>query len=102
MSKRYRITRALKENDLSNQTIPLEEAKQYFATQSDFAYTSLFTVQGPTSMSVEGNFFMWNYGGKQIPFRHYEGDIYVSGLDDAVVPRMQEIARDLEADVVEG
>ncbi len=104
MSKRYKITRSLRENDTENQTISLEEAKQYFQGQSDFTYTSLFTAtaKGQATVSIEGDFFMWNGGGKQIPFRHFQGDIYVSGTDDAVIPRMQEIARDLDADIVEG
>ena len=102
MSKRYRITRALQNDGSTVQTITLEECKQYFASQPDFSYTSVFTVAGATSMSIEGDFFMWSYGDTKIPFRHYEGDIYVSGNNEAVIPRMIEVASDLRADVVEG
>ncbi|WP_199613753.1 hypothetical protein [Paenibacillus alkalitolerans] len=102
MSQRYRITRTLQENGNSEQTITLEECKRYFASKPDFSYTSVFTVKGSTSMSIEGDFFMWSCGNKKIPFRHYQGDIYVSGTDKAVIPKMIEVAGELGADVLEG
>ncbi|MEV5029028.1 hypothetical protein [Paenibacillus sp. LPE1-1-1.1] len=102
MSQRYRITRALQENGDSVQTISLEECKRYFASQPDFSYTSVFTVTGSTSMSIEGDFFMWSYGDANIPFRYYQGDVYVSGTNEAVIPKMFEVASELEADVLEG
>lgn len=102
MSKRYRITRAIQEDGGAAQSISLEECKQYFESQPDFTYSSFFTVVGSTSMTIEGDFFMWSYGDIKIPFRHYDGDIYVSGSNDAVIPRMLEVASDLRADVVEG
>lgn len=102
MSKRYRITRALQENGNSEQTISLEECKQYFASKPDFSYTPVFTVTGATSMSIEGDFFMWSCNDTKIPFRHYQGDIYVSGTNEAVIPKMMEVAGELGADVVEG
>ena len=102
MSQRYRITRTLKENGNSVQAISLEECKQYFATKPDFSYTSVFTVKGSTTMSIEGDFFMWSHGETEIPFRHYQGDIYVSGTNEAVIPMMIEVAGELEADVQEG
>ncbi|WP_163857141.1 hypothetical protein [Paenibacillus elgii] len=102
MSKRYRITREFKENGASEQGISLEECKQYFSTKPDFAYTSVFTVTGATTMSIEGDFFMWTFGDSKIPFRHYQGDIYVSGSNEAVIPKMMEIAGELDADVLEG
>jgi len=102
MSKRYQITRALQENN-TDKSISLEECKQYFATQPDFTYTTVFKVKGEeATMSIEGDFFMWTYGEALIPFRYYEGDIYVSGANDAVIPRMMEIATDLAADIAEG
>lgn len=101
MSKRYRITRSLQENSHSEPTISLEESKELFASRSDFTYTSVFTVKGATSMSIEGDFFMWSYGEALIPFRHYQGEIYVSGNNDAVIPTMVEVASALRADVVE-
>ncbi|WP_141504649.1 hypothetical protein [Paenibacillus luteus] len=102
MSQRYRITRALQENENSPQTISLEECKMYFASKTDFAYSSVFTVTGATTMSIDGDFFMWSYGDKQIPFRLYQGDLYVSGTNEAVIPMMKEVASALEADVLEG
>ncbi|MDF2961277.1 MAG: hypothetical protein K0S39_3012 [Paenibacillus sp.] len=102
MSKRYRITREFQENGNSAQTITLEESKRYFMSKPDFSYTSVFTVTGNTSMSIEGDFFMWSYGDTKIPFRHYQGDIYVSGTNEAVIPKMIEVASELGADVLEG
>ncbi|GAA4829589.1 hypothetical protein GCM10023310_03170 [Paenibacillus vulneris] len=101
MNKRYRITRTLQDNNPSESTITLEECKQYFSSKPDFAYTSVFTVKGTTSMSIEGDFFMWSYGDAKIPFRHYQGDLYVSGTNEAVIPTMMEVASDLRADIVE-
>lgn len=100
MSQRYRITRSLQVNDNTEAVISLEECKQYFASKSDFTYTSVFTITGATTMSIEGDFFMWSYGDSKIPFRHYQGDIYVSGTNEAVIPRMMEVASDLRADIV--
>lgn len=102
MSKRYRMTRAMQNDGDSATTLSLEECKQYFASKPDFTYTSVFTVTGATTMSIEGDFFMWSYGDTTIPFRHYQGDIYVSGANEAVIPRMLEVASDLRADIVEG
>ncbi|WP_054027727.1 hypothetical protein [Bacillus sp. FJAT-28004] len=102
MSQRYRITRTLQDQGQSAQMITLEECKSYFATKPDFSYTSVFTVKGSTSMSIEGDFFMWSFGDTTIPFRHYQGDIYVSGTNEAVIPKMVEVASELLADVVEG
>lgn len=101
MSQRYRITRTLQDIGISEQTISLEECKQYFAAKPDFAYTPVFTVTGATSMSIEGDFFMWSYNDSKIPFRHYQGDIYVSGTNEAVIPIMIEVASELRADVLE-
>ncbi|MGG4142503.1 hypothetical protein ABEW34_05170 [Paenibacillus algorifonticola] len=100
MSKRYRITRVLQNNDSSALTISLEECKQYFASKPDFSYTSVFTVKGATTMSIEGDFFMWSCGEASIPFRHYDGDIYVSGTNDVVIPKVIEVASELIADIV--
>ncbi|WP_339315680.1 hypothetical protein [Paenibacillus sp. FSL R10-2734] len=102
MSKRYRITRAMQNDGDSAQSISLEECKEYFASKPDFSYTSVFTVVGATTMSIDGDFFMWSYGDTKIPFRYYQGDIYVSGSNEAVIPRMLEVASYLRADVVEG
>ncbi|CAH1195092.1 hypothetical protein PAECIP111891_00596 [Paenibacillus allorhizoplanae] len=102
MSQRYRITRSFQQNEQAEPSISLEECKEYFSTKPDFTYSSVFTVTGATSMSIEGDFFMWSYGEFKIPFRHYQGDIYVSGTNEAVIPKMLEVASELGADVAEG
>ncbi|WP_310828660.1 hypothetical protein [Paenibacillus pedocola] len=102
MNQRFRITRSMQDN-LPEQAITLEECKQYFASQSDFTYSQVFTIKGPESiMTIEGDFFMWRLGDGEIPFRLYEGDLYVALSAEAIVPKMLEIATDLRADVVEG
>ena len=52
-------------------------------------------------MSIEGDFFMWSCGDTKIPFRHY-GEIFTSGTNEAVIPKMIEVAGELGADVQEG
>jgi hypothetical protein len=103
MSQRYRITRSFQENGQLAKTISLEECKHYFASKPDFTYTSVFTVRGKgvTTMSIDGDFFMWSVGDIEIPFRHYQGDLYVSGTNEAVIPKMIEVASELRADVAE-
>ncbi|MDK8191077.1 hypothetical protein QP794_13365 [Paenibacillus sp. UMB7766-LJ446] len=102
MNQRFRITRSMQENN-AEQSISLEECKQYFSSKPDFAYSTVLTVQGPESvMSIDGDFFMWKYEDLQIPFRLYMGDLYVAIVNEAVVPQMIEVATDLRADVVEG
>ncbi|GBG07547.1 hypothetical protein PAT3040_02100 [Paenibacillus agaridevorans] len=102
MSKRYRITRSFQE-PAEAQEITLEECKKYFAAKPDFVYKSVYTVKGPgATMSIDGDFFMWSHGGLEIPFRHYMGDLYVAVTNEAVVPKMVEIASELRADLTEG
>lgn len=101
MSQRYRITRSFQE--IADPAISLEECLQYFGAKPDFDYSRVYIVKGPTStMSIEGDFFMWRYGDAQIPFRHYEGDLYVAGSNEAVIPKMMEVASELRADITEG
>lgn len=101
MNQRFRITRSMQEN--MEQSIDLEECKQYFASKPDFRYSQVLIVKGPEStMSIEGDFFMWMHGDVEIPFRLYMGDVYVAISNEAIVPQMIEIATDLRADVVEG
>jgi hypothetical protein len=107
MSRRYRITRSFQanEDEVASRSITLEECKRYFATQPEFAYTPVYTVKGgggAASMSIEGDFFLWSHGDALIPFRHYDGDLYVSGANDAVIPKMVEVASALVADIEEG
>lgn len=102
MNQRFRITRSMQENNVE-QSISLEECKQYFASSSDFSYSQVLTIQGADSiMSIDGDFFMWKLGDMEIPFRLYMGDLYVAISNEAIVPKMIEVATDLRADVVEG
>ncbi|MGN7759988.1 hypothetical protein [Paenibacillus sp. 22594] len=102
MNQRFRITRSMQENNVE-QSISLEECKQYFASSPDFSYSQVLTIQGADSiMSIDGDFFMWKLGDMEIPFRLYMGDLYVAISNDAIVPKMIQIATDLRADVVEG
>jgi len=102
MNQRFRITRTFQE-ELSDQQISLEECKRYFATKPDFTYSPQYTVTSQTTtMTIDGDFFMWSYGDLKIPFRHYMGDLYVAVSNEAVVPKMYEIASDLKADLTEG
>ncbi|WP_379152336.1 hypothetical protein [Paenibacillus sp. sgz5001063] len=102
MNQRFRITRSMQENN-GEHSISLEECKQYFASISDFSYSQVLTIQGADStMSIDGDFFMWKSGGMEIPFRLYMGDLYVAVSNEAIVPKMIEIATDLRADIVEG
>ncbi|WP_379127387.1 hypothetical protein [Paenibacillus sp. sgz500958] len=102
MSQRFRITRSMQEHSMEP-IISLEECKDYFASKPDFTYSQVFTVKGPEStMSIDGDFFMWKHGDVDIPFRLYMGDLYVAITVEAVVPKMIEIATDLRADIIEG
>ncbi|MHA6484202.1 hypothetical protein ACX1C1_20110 [Paenibacillus sp. strain BS8-2] len=102
MSERYRMTRSFQEPQ-DTLEISLEECKQYFASKPDFAYMTSYTVAGPgATMTIEGDFFMWSVGELTIPFRHYMGDLYVAVTNEAVVPKMIEIASELSADLTEG
>ncbi|MGN7356691.1 hypothetical protein ACTHPF_04950 [Paenibacillus sp. SAF-054] len=102
MNQRFRITRSMQETN-PEPTLSLEECKQYFSSKSEFAYSQVLTVKGPEStMSIEGDFFIWKHGGNEYPFRLYMGDLYVAISNEAIVPQMIEIATDLRADVVEG
>ncbi len=102
MSQRYRITRSLQQSEATAPSFTLDECKQYFSSKPDFTYSPVFTVTGSTSMSIEGDFFMWSCGEVLIPFRFYQGDLYVSGTNSAVIPKMLEVASELQADVSEG
>lgn len=102
MNQRLRITRSMQENN-AEPAISLEECQTYFASKPEFAYSPTLTVQGADStMSIEGDFFMWKREETDTPFRLYEGDLYAAVSDEAVVPKIIEIATDLRADIVEG
>ncbi|HZG58730.1 hypothetical protein [Paenibacillus sp.] len=105
MVQRYRITREHQDIGEPEKTITLDECRALFAQLPDFDYASVYTVKGSggaTTMSIDGDFFLWRHDGAQIPFRHYRGDLYVSGAHEAVVPKMIEVASALRADIEEG
>ena len=100
MNKRYKITRL---DDAGSPTLTLEECQQFFATQPDVQYTDAFSVtQDGVNMKIAGHFFMWHVGNASIPFRFYDGELYVAIAHDAVYDKMLHIARSLEAMYVEG
>ncbi|WP_340017075.1 hypothetical protein [Paenibacillus sp. FSL K6-1318] len=102
MNQRFRITRSMQESH-AEQAMSLEECKLYFASKPDFTYSTVLNIVGAEStMSIEGDFFMWDLEGAQIAFRLYMGDLYVAISNEAIVPKMIEIATDLHADIVEG
>lgn len=102
MNQRFRITRSMNANT-SDQEISLEECQTYFSSKADFTYQTVLTVKGEEStMSVEGDFFMWKHGEALIPFRHYMGELYIAVSHQEIVPLMIGIAADLRADIVEG
>ncbi|MWV42720.1 hypothetical protein GRF59_03685 [Paenibacillus sp. HJL G12] len=102
MNQRFRITRSMQETN-PEPSISLEECKHYFSSKPDFTYSQVLNVKGlESTMSIDGEFFIWKHGGKEFPFRLYMGDLYVAISNEAIVPRMIEIATDLRADVVEG
>ncbi|WP_313892958.1 excinuclease [Psychrobacillus sp.] len=100
MNTRYKITRLDKEG---NPTLSLEECQNFFATKSDFEYNDSFGAsQDGVQMKIKGHFFMWQLESVKIPFRFFEGEIYVAVSDSVVLEKMKEIARLLEANYVEG
>lgn len=102
MNQRFRITRSM-QPESSDHDISLEECQAYFSSKTDFTYQPVLTVKGEEStMSIEGDFFMWKHGEALIPFRHYMGELYVAVSHQDIVPLMIEIAGDLHADIVEG
>lgn len=102
MNQRFRITRSMQPN-AADQEISLDECQVYFSSKADFTYQTVLTVKGEDStMSIDGDFFMWKHGEALIPFRHYMGDLYVAVSHQEIVPLMIEIATDLRADIVEG
>ena len=100
MNTRYKITRL---DAQGNPMLTLEECQSFFATQSDFEYKDSFGAsQDGVHMKIKGHFFMWQVENVQIPFRFFEGEIYVAVSHPIVLDKTMEIARLLEAVYVEG
>ena len=100
MNTRYKITRL---DAQDNPLLSLEECQQFFATQPDFVYHDAFgSSQDGVHMKIKGHFFMWQIENVQIPFRFFDGEIYVAVSHPVVLEKTKEIARLLEAGYVEG
>lgn len=102
MNSRYRITRNLHSDQFEN-VIPLNECQLFFANQADFTHSEQYSTRsGETVMTIKGEFFMWQVGEVQIPFRYFEGDVYVSVSHESIYQKMLEVAEGLNAQCMEG
>lgn len=102
MNTRYRITRNL-HGDQSENAISLDECKAFFAKHADFTHMDEYRVRsGETTMTIKGEFFMWQVGEVQIPFRYFEGDVYVSVSHEIIYHKMLEVVEGLNAQHIEG
>ena len=100
MNTRYKITRL---DDQGNPTLSLEECQSFFETQSDFEYYDFFSArQDGVQMKIKGHFFMWQVDNVQIPFRFFDGEIYVAVSHPVILDKITEIANLLEATYIEG
>jgi len=102
MNTRYKITRN-QDDPQSDQQISLEESLAFFATQDDFSYTEHYSVHSNgTVMTIKGHFFMWQMGEAMVPFRYFEGDVYVAISHELIYRKMEEVAEGLRAFFIEG
>ena len=100
MKTRYKITRL---DAQGNPTLTLEECKNFFQTKPDFEYNDSFGAsQDGVHMKIKGHFFMWQLEHTTIPFRFFDGEIYVAVSHPIILEKTMEIARQLEAVYVEG
>lgn len=100
MNTRYKITRLDEEG---NPTLSLEECQSFFAKKADFQYQDSFGAsQDGVHMKIKGHFFMWQLDNVNIPFRFFEGELYVAVSHPIVLEKTMEIARSLEANYIEG
>ncbi|HIW33210.1 MAG TPA: hypothetical protein IAA29_10530 [Candidatus Paenibacillus intestinavium] len=102
MNTRYRITRNL-DSDQCDKAISLHECKLFFGEQADFTHMEQYSSRsGETVMTIKGEFFMWQVGEVQIPFRYFHGDVYVSVSHEIIYHKMLEVAAGLNAQYIEG
>lgn len=100
MNARYKITRLDQEG---NPLLTLDECQTFFGNQPDFEYYDAFGAsQDGVHMKIKGHFFMWQLEQVQVPFRFYEGEIYVAITHPIVLEKTIDLARQLEAMYVEG
>ncbi|GEK34545.1 excinuclease [Kurthia sibirica] len=100
MNTRYKITRL---DEAGQPTITLEESLLFFATQPDFIYNDSFIVnKDDVQMKITGHFFMWQIDEVQVPFRFFDGELFVAISHPAILARAHDITAALEATMVEG
>jgi len=100
MNTRYKITRL---DEHQNPTITLEECQAFFAQLDEFIYSDHYIINSNgTQMHIPGHFFMWQVEQGQIPFRFFDGEIYVAISHPLIFEKMVQIAVMLEANYVEG
>lgn len=101
MNKRYKLTRL---DAQENPTLTLEECQEIFATLEDFEYHDSFTATSKegVGMTLKGDFFMWQRGETQVPFRFFGGEVYVAISKPEILDKAVEIAALLKAEYVEG
>ncbi|MGN7478592.1 excinuclease [Solibacillus silvestris] len=100
MNTRYKITR---HDAQGNPTLSLEECRNFFEAKSDFEYKDFFSAsQDGVNMKIKGHFFMWQLENAQVPFRFFDGEIYVAVSHPVILEKTMEIARQLEANYIEG
>lgn len=101
MNTRYKITRL---NAQGEPTLTLEDFQQFFLTQPDFSYEDVFISrnQEGVEMKIKGDFFMWHVDQVKVPFRFFDGELYVAISHPVIEEKMKEIASKLEAIYVEG
>jgi hypothetical protein len=93
------ITRANEWYESEGNGFSLEELKEYFSGKSGFNYSKVFSITGPVTVSIEGDFFIWASEDAELSFRYKQGRIIVSGANDDVIEKMKEIAAELCAKV---
>lgn len=101
MNKRFKITKL---DAQQYPTLTLEQCKAYFATLPDFTYEDAFVSKNSegVTMTIKGEFFMWQIQDISFPFRFFDGEIYVAVSHPMIMEKGQEIADDLQADFIEG
>lgn len=100
MNKRYKITRLDQEG---KPLLSLEECQSFFAAEPDFVYNDSFGAsQDGVHMKIKGHFFMWQVENAQIPFRFFDGEIYVAVSHPVIMDKTMDIASRLEAVYLEG
>ncbi|MBU8914987.1 hypothetical protein BGM25_02880 [Bacillus sp. FJAT-29953] len=100
MSYDAHITRAEDWPESEEYPITLDELKEYFQTKKDFHYSTSFSSTGPVSLTIAGEFFIWNYGDTPVPSHFWNGRLIVANPDNEILAKMKEIALDLNANLL--